>query len=81
LFQNPETAKRVLDVFLSINNQMDESVRFVEKMSSPEEYKVFKKGIGHVMYEVFEKIIEPICERHPSLKPPDMEPLGSSDPS
>jgi hypothetical protein len=25
------------------------------------------------MCEVFDKIIEPICKRHPSLKPPEME--------
>lgn len=73
MFENPETAKFVLQVFLSINGQMDDSIRAVEKGTSPEECKAFKKGVGHVMYEVFEKIIEPICKRHPSLKPPEME--------
>jgi hypothetical protein len=73
LFENPETAKLVLQVFLSINGQMDDSIRAVEKGTSPEEHKAFKKGVGYVMYEVFEKIIEPICKRHPSLRPPEME--------
>jgi len=73
LFENPETAKYVLQVFLSINGQMDESIVTVEKMVSPEEYKAFKRGVGYVMCEVFEKIIEPICKRHPSLRPPEME--------
>jgi hypothetical protein len=59
LFENPETAKLVLQVFLCINDQMDDSIRAVEKGTSPEEYKAFKRGVGHVMYEVFEKIIEP----------------------
>ncbi|MFZ0978280.1 MAG: hypothetical protein WAN23_02655, partial [Candidatus Acidiferrales bacterium] len=66
-------AKYVLQLFLGLNDQMDESVRAVEARSSPEEYKAFKRGVGYVMYEVFEKIIEPICMRHPSLKPPNME--------
>lgn len=74
LFENPETAKYVLQVFLSINDQMDNSIRAVEKQTSPEEYKAFKRGVGYVMYEVFEKIVEPICERHPALRPPEMEP-------
>jgi hypothetical protein len=73
LFENPDTAKFVLQAFLSINGQMDESIEAVEKQCSPEEYKAFKRGVGHVMYEIFDKIIEPICKRHPSLKPPEME--------
>ena len=73
MFENPETEKYVLQVFLSINGQMDDAIRAAENGTSPEEYKAFKRGVGHVMYEVFDKIIEPICKRHPSLKPPEME--------
>jgi hypothetical protein len=73
LFENQETAEYVLQVFLSINDQMDDSIRAVEKRTSPEEYKAFKRGVGHVMYEVFEQIVEPICKRYPSLRPPEME--------
>jgi hypothetical protein len=73
LFENPETAKYVLQIFLSINDQMDDSIRAVEKQISPMEYKAFKRGVGHVMYEVFEQIVEPICKRHPALRPPEME--------
>lgn len=46
MFENPETAKFVLQVFLSINGQMDDSIRAVEKGTSPEECKAFKKGVG-----------------------------------
>jgi hypothetical protein len=46
LFESPETAKFVLQVFLSINGQMDDSIRAVEKGSSPDEYKAFKRGVG-----------------------------------
>lgn len=52
---------------------MDDSIRAVEKRTSAEELKVFKRGVGHVMYEVFEQIVEPICKRHRSLRPPEME--------
>jgi hypothetical protein len=73
VFENPEVAKYVLQRFLDINDQMDESILVVEKDASAEEYKAFKRGVGYVIYEVFEKVIEPICKRHPSLKPPEME--------
>ena len=73
MFENPETAAYVVQVFLSINGQLNESIEAVEKRTGSEEHKVFKKAVGHVVYEVFDKIIEPICKRHPSLRPPGME--------
>ena len=73
MFEDKEIAQHILQVFLSINGEMDDAVRSVERKTSPEEYKAFKRGVGYVMCEVFEKIVEPICKRHPSLKPPDME--------
>ena len=73
MFENAETAKYVLQAFLSINGQMNESIETAEKKTSPGEYKAFKTAVGHVTYEVLDKIIEPICKRHPSLKPPEMQ--------
>ena len=73
MFQDEETAKRILRVFLSINGQMNDAIATVEHHTSPAEYKAFKRGVGHVIYEVFEQIVEPICKQHPSLRPPEME--------
>jgi hypothetical protein len=73
LFRDEEIAKHILQVFLSINGQMDDAMRFLEHKASPEEYNAFKRSIGHVIYEVFEQIVEPICKQHPSLRPPEME--------
>jgi hypothetical protein len=73
LFENQETARTILQVFLGINDQMDDAVRSIEHKTSPEEYKAFKRGVGHVMYEVFQQIVEPICTLHPSLQPPEMK--------
>jgi hypothetical protein len=73
LFEDREAAKYVLEAFLKINDQMDESIRTVENKVSPDEYKAFKRGVGHVMFEVFQQIVEPICKRHPTLRPPEME--------
>ena len=72
MFEKPETAKYVLQVFLGLNDQMDESIVATEKVTSPEELNAFKIAVGHLMFENFERIIEPICKRHPSLKRPDM---------
>jgi len=48
VFENAETAKDVLQVFLSINEQMMiDSIRAIENRASPEECKAFKRGVGH----------------------------------
>lgn len=71
MLTNPEIAKHVLQVFLNINHQMDQSIVTVGKEASPDECSDYKRRIGFVMYEVFDKIIEPICTSHPSLRPPE----------
>jgi hypothetical protein len=73
LIEDPKTAKYVMELFLNINDQMDQSVVTVAKETTAEECKAYKRGVGYVMYEVFEKIIVPICKQHPSLKPPGLE--------
>ena len=40
---------------MNISGQMDDSVRAVENQTSAEELKSFKRGAGHVMYEVFKR--------------------------
>jgi hypothetical protein len=73
VFENQETAKLTLHTFLRINEQMDEAIVAVQARSAPEECKAFKLGVGYVMAEIFEKIIVPICNRHPELKPTEMK--------
>ena len=73
MFENIDTARYVLQAFLSTNGRMNECLDSAGRGLSPEELKSFKMAVGNVMYEVFDKVIEPICKRHPSLKPPEME--------
>jgi hypothetical protein len=73
VFENLETAKYAIMVFLSINDQMEESVYTIKNKCSPEEDKEFRRQVGHVICEVFDRIIVPISRRHPSLKPPGLE--------
>lgn len=72
MFENEQTARYVLERFLNLNGQMDQTIIAIKSRTSPEEYRAFKKSVGYVMYEVFDKVIEPICKRHPSLAPPGM---------
>ena len=73
MFENPETAEYVIRIFLDINGQMYESIMTIQSKINADELQAFKRTVGHVMYEVFDKIVEPIRKRHPSLRPPEME--------
>ena len=73
MIENPEIAKYVSQFFLNINGELDESILTVEKGTSPAELQAYKRGVGYVMYEVFDKILEPLYLRYPSLKPPEWE--------
>jgi len=73
LFQDKETAKYVLETFLGINGQRNESIRAIESDTSPEQYKAFSRGVGHLMCKVFEPIVDPISKQHPSLRAKEME--------
>jgi len=67
LFENPDTAKYVLQLVETITNQMFDSMRVVRRQTSPEEYNAYKRAVGNVMYYADAQIVEPICRRHPSL--------------
>jgi hypothetical protein len=58
--RDKETANRMLQVFLSLNGQMNGAITSVEHRTSPEEYEAFKRRVGHVIYEVCKLIFEPI---------------------
>jgi hypothetical protein len=73
LFRDEQTAKQVFHAFLTMNGQMNEAIASLEHRTSPEEYRVFKRAVGHVINEVFEQVVEPICKQHPSLRPPGMD--------
>ena len=70
MIENVEVAKYVSQFFLNINGELNESIMTVEKGTSPAAYK---RGVGYIMYEVFDKILEPLYLRHPLLKPPEWE--------
>jgi hypothetical protein len=73
LFKDPDIAKQVLEVFLNLNAQMDRTIITVQPQCSAEELKAFKRAVGCIMYEVFDKAVEPICKAYPALKPDEFK--------
>jgi len=73
LVQNFEAAERISADLLDINEALNESIRQVHQKLTPEELKAYKRAVGYVMYEIFERILNPLYTTHPSLKPATWE--------
>ena len=73
MIENSRTAKYVSDLLLNINGQLLESIGNVEKDCSPDEFIIYRRRVGTLVNSIFEQILEPIYERHPTLKPPGLE--------
>jgi hypothetical protein len=68
-----KTAKYVSDLVSGVNAQLADSVQNVRNASAPEEFEVYQRRVGTLVYSIFEQILVPIYKKHPSLKPPELE--------
>jgi hypothetical protein len=73
MLDNAETAKYVSDLFFEVNERLSESIERVEETCAPDEFLDYRRRVGTLVYEVYEKILVPIYIRHPKLKPPNLE--------
>ena len=70
MISDSETAKYIRELMLEIDRQLEDSMRMVERTCSREEYAAYKKAIGKVVNRIVFDVIEPLYEKHPTLKPP-----------
>jgi hypothetical protein len=73
LIENSKTAKYVSELMLNINGRLNESIETVAKECSPEEFAIYRRGVGKLINSIFEGILEPIYDKHPTLKPRELE--------
>jgi hypothetical protein len=63
----------VNELMLGTNDQFIASLEKVRPGCAADEYLNYKRAIGAVVYEVFERILEPLYLKHPELRPPELE--------
>jgi hypothetical protein len=73
VLENVETAKHVSELLLEINERLSESIGKVQDSCSPEEFLIYRRRVGTLVYSIFEQILDPIYIKHPGLKPPELE--------
>jgi hypothetical protein len=64
-----EVAARVAALVTRHNAELESVIAEVAASASEEDLRSFKGAVGYVLYETFERILQPIFHRHPDLGP------------
>jgi len=73
VIQNESAAKEVIDLMLDIGARLDQSLLEVQDRCSPGEFAAYRRVVGNVMGEILLAVLNPLCEQHPALKPPQLQ--------
>jgi hypothetical protein len=67
-----EAAKVILEVCLRHSVEQDAALLRIWEMCTEEEFRQYKRMIGGSMGAILTEVINPIVERFPDLKPPQL---------
>ncbi|EGM2644422.1 hypothetical protein IRP70_003538 [Salmonella enterica] len=63
------TAILISDLMLRFGKELDESVAVVQSRCDEDEFNVYREAVGFIMGEMLIKIMNPLYEKHPEIKP------------
>lgn len=69
MIRGEAAARDALDAAFRASSTLDASVEALSGVLPPQELSGYKHAVGHVMAEVFNRLIRPILVEHPELKP------------
>ena len=64
-----EVAKNIIDMMTTHMKELNDSVKFVQDNCSPEELKAYRRGVGYILSEMTERVMDSIYREHPLLLP------------
>jgi hypothetical protein len=67
--ENPEVAKQISDLMTDMFTRLSDSWDSVKKLCSEQEYKAYLKSTARIAGAIVIDVMEPLCEKHPDLKP------------
>lgn len=69
-------AEQVLASLFDASLKINTSLLIIQKGCTDEEFRVYRRGTGRVLAELYSEFIGPILKEHPDLEPEEMK--GSS---
>jgi hypothetical protein len=73
MIEDETNARKISELMLDYGARLDASVEAMQSTLPPNEFRSYRRVIGGVMAEMLLKIMNPIYQRHPSLKPPELK--------
>ncbi len=72
MVQSEKLAERLQQAMLSIADELDNTIIENQELFNEQELEEYKKAIGVIMMSIFDEVLAPLHERHPSIKPKDL---------
>jgi hypothetical protein len=68
-----ETAKKISAIMLDASAKLDESVAIAQSECTDEELVVYRRAVGNILGEIWDTVLRPLYEEHPTLRPPGLD--------
>ncbi|ECZ8030008.1 hypothetical protein AIA23_20725 [Salmonella enterica subsp. enterica serovar Rubislaw] len=69
MVNDKDTAVLISELMLRFGKEVDESVAVVQSRCDESEFKAYREAVGFTMDEILIKIMNPLYEKHPEIKP------------
>ncbi|EDK8610856.1 hypothetical protein GHG48_22520 [Salmonella enterica] len=69
MVNDKDTAVLISELMLRFGKEVDESVAVVQARCDESEFKAYREAVGFTMDEILIKIMNPLYEKHPEIKP------------
>ncbi|EBM1693674.1 hypothetical protein DVC95_09565 [Salmonella enterica] len=69
MVNDKDTAVLISELMLRFGKKVDESVAVVQSRCDESEFKAYREAVGFTMDEILIKIMNPLYEKHPEIKP------------
>ncbi len=69
MVSDKNTAILISELMLKFGKELDESVAVVQSHCDEDEFKAYRDAVGFIMGGMLIKIMNPLYEKHPEIKP------------
>lgn len=73
MIRDAEVARQISDLMIEFSSRLDSSIATVKERCAPEEFEIYRRGVGRVLGEMLLEVMNPLYAEHPSLKPPGLD--------
>ncbi|EPT5086182.1 hypothetical protein ACVUCS_003106 [Salmonella enterica subsp. enterica] len=73
MVSDKSTAILISELMLRFGKELDESVAVVQSQCDEDEFKAYQEAVGFIMGGMLIKIMNPLYEKHPEIKPKELK--------